>query len=619
VHTIRQVREDPTKLSGLDEIRLLAETGFLTQARLRVRERSNHDHDDPELLGLKAQLDHRAGAISDAVDGWRRLHELSPHSHTALWRIASLRHEAATEQGTDLPLVRRAVKAATERQHARAIAMCAEGEALALAAHDVEQAKLLFLLEAMIHEMEGRLAHATRALERLGADGRFAHDVDRLALLARIEERKGDGGSLRAAERVLSFLASSGKLSAYPRLTSVLRAMGDEEGASRIERSFEEAFRRRMQWLTPEERLAAAARCFVPAGRLGSLELPPPEEAPDRLQRGIGLLARGNVEAALASLPGDAHAWRACALLEAGEAEAALEAAIVAVLDDGVPNEPLARLLAACIRACAGPTRHERRNVPEEALRLSLDALRCTASAGPPGPGALRCLAVLEEHAGRGEVASHLRERAAALHERPWPPPGVVRAAAVFALNGKLKGLVHDVIARRIPAEASRGGQLLDREIHGELGEGVREQIRRTFAAVRETLCARYPERIPEFDSWCYGLHLTKEDEPSGGPSLGLPVAVAFASCLLQIRAPSDHVFTGAISYDGAGKLTVRQVGELGLKLKGTLHAGARALVLPAQQVEEATAGVEVPRSIALRAVVPVTSLDDVLAGLLRG
>ncbi|HEY0840485.1 MAG TPA: S16 family serine protease, partial [Vulgatibacter sp.] len=234
-----------------------------------------------------------------------------------------------------------------------------------------------------------------------------------------------------------------------------------------------------------------------------------------------------------------------------------------------------------------------------------------------PGPRALRCLAALEEHAGRTGTAAHLRERAAALAENPWPPPGVVRAAAILAFGGKPKGLVHDLIARRIPAEGAGGGKLAETEIHGELGDGVREHIRRTFAAVRESLAARYPERTEEFDRFDYGIHITKEDEPSGGPSLGLPMAVAFASALLQVRVPSDHVFTGALSYDGAGKLTVRQVGELGLKLKATLHAGARMLVLPAMQLEEATAGVEVPRSIAVRSAMPVSSLDDVLARVL--
>lgn len=608
------VRSDPTYL---DDIRLLAEADFLTQARLRVRELLAVERDDPDLLGLKAQLDHRAGAISDAIDGWRRLHELSPHSHAALWRLASLRHDGP-EKASDLPLVRRVVRLAAERRHDRAVAACVEGEAIAVASGDREQAKLLFLLEAMIHEMDGRLPHATRALERLGADPRHAHDVDRLALLARLEERKGNTASLRAAERVLSFLASSGKLSAWPRLVAVLRATGDEKGALAAERSFEEAFRRRMQWLSPHERLAAAARRFVPSRRLAALELPAPEEAPDRLQMGIGLLARGNAAAALADLPADAHAWRACALFDLNAPDEALSAATRAVLEAGVPDEPLARLLAACISACAGSRCDATRNVPEDALRLSLEALRSAASAAPPGPGALRCLAALEEHAGQAEAAARLRSRAAALQENPWPPPGVVRAAAILALGGKPKGLVHDVIARRVPPDAAGGGRLLENEIHGELGEGVREQIRRNFAAVRETLVARFPERASDFDSWCYGIHLTKEDEPSGGPSLGLPVAVAFASCLLQVRVPTDHVFTGAISYDGAGKLTVRQVGELGLKLKASLHAGGRALVLPASQVDDATAGIEVPRALAEKAVVPVASLDDVLAKVLR-
>src|SRR5690606_7608000 len=138
-----------------------------------------------------------------------------------------------------------------------------------------------------------------------------------------------------------------------------------------------------------------------------------------------------------------------------------------------------------------------------------------------------------------------------------------------------------------------------EREIHGASGTGVRAHLRRTFAAVREVLEAKWPERAAGFDRCGWSIHFTKEDEPSGGPSLGLPAAMAFASALLDVALPPSLVFTGAVTYDAPGRLAVRPVGELGRKIEATLHAGASALVFPAAQREEAFSGQVVPPSFA--------------------
>ncbi len=602
----------PAPELALDELRLLAETGFPGEAKRRVSALLAAAPADLECLGLKARLDHATGAISEAIDGWKLLHDASPHSHAAIYRIAALREEAqGGSPATDLPLVRRAVALALEGRHDRALAACAQGRALAASPGDREQRKLLGLLEALLHELGGRLGDAIASLEELGVDPAFSLDIDRLSILARICERKGDRGSILVADRVLSFLAESGKLSAFPRLIELRRILGDEAGGQEVERAFERAFSSRMHWLTPPARLAAAARRYVPVARLAALALPPPETVEAGVERGISLLVRGDPRAALRSLPDDRPAWRAAALLETDSRREALAAAVEAILASREPDVPLAFLIASILSTV------DCLPAPPQAIDRAREALHLHIATSPASPRSLRCLAVLEDRAGAHGEATTLRARAAAACERPWPPPGVVRAAAIYSLRGKSKGLVHDVIARRVPAEGLQRGRLLDSEIHGCLGEGVRDQLRRTFASVREALVARFPDRAVEMDGWSYGLHLTKEDEPSGGPSLGLPVAVAFASVLLDVRVPSRYVFTGALSYDAAGKLTVRKVGELGHKLKATLHAGARTMVLPASQADEALSGHQVPKAIAAASIHPVGTLDDVLALLL--
>lgn len=88
---------------------------------------------------------------------------------------------------------------------------------------------------------------------------------------------------------------------------------------------------------------------------------------------------------------------------------------------------------------------------------------------------------------------------------------------------------------------------------------------------------------------------------------------MAFASAMLDLPIPRHVVFTGALSYDAFGRIAVLPVGDVGLKLKGALHAGAQLLVLPEAQRREALSGQQVPRRIAERSTVFVSTLDDAL------
>lgn len=598
----------------LSEIRLLAEAGFLADARWEAAQRGDGE---PDRLSLRAQLAHRAGEISEALTCWRELHQQNPHAETAVLRLAALREEEGRSipgrpTHPDLPYVRKALRHVVEGQLERALATCVEGNKMALAAGDGEQRKLLTLLEALVHELGGRLDAAVATLERMGREPAFAHDLDRLALLARICERAGDRAGLISAERVLHFLASSGKLSAYDRLIQVRQMLGDGAGVEQAQAAYEVAFVRRMQWLQPKERLAALPGRYVPRARLAHRELPPIEEAEDSIERGILLWVQGRLDEAERHLVAGPLPWRAALALDAGRVEETLALATAAIEARGVLDAPLAWLLADALAA------HERafpKRAPPEggaaALSLARSALRRGLASGPVDTDLLERLIVIEGARGDDEEVERLRERLRLVREHPWPPPGVVRAAAVYGMPGKVKGLVHDIVARRRPAARGEGGRLIDAELHGNFAPGTKQLVRRTFAAVREWLLVCRPELRDTVESFTYGLHVTKEDEPSGGPSIGLPVGIAFASAMSGRSVPQEFVFTGALSYDGIGKIAILPVGEIGPKLKGVLHCGARWLVLPSSQRDEALLGAFVPPAIAERSIHLVASFAE--------
>lgn len=467
----------------------------------------------------------------------------------------------------------------------------------------------------------GNLAHRTGAIseamrhwtalyDALGVTSSSPSGLERLSLLAAANDCAPTAEGWVSAARTWDFLARSGKLSAYERLAQSRRRLGNEAGARKAEQAYEEAFRRRMHWLSPEERMRALLDRPLPMQRLRGLELPPLDRLVEKKARGIALLARGRFASARRALEEEGGGWLALAELGCGEGERAVRIAAEHLEKEG-PRAPTAFVLANAV--AIAPRARLRPGV----LELALEALRPMVERARPDEEALFYLALLQERLGRHGAARTSFSRLQALRGQGWPPAGVARAAAICSLRGRQRGLVHDVIARRFrPGEAERG-RLIESEVLGEFAPGSREQLRRTFAAVREWLHARYPERGEAFDAWGYGIHVTKEDQPSGGPSLGLPAAMAFVSAMLDLSIPRHVVFTGALSYDALGRIAVLPVGDVNLKLKGALHAGARLLVLPASQREEALSGEQVPRRIAERSTVFVATLDEALDWLL--
>lgn len=485
----------------------------------------------------------------------------------------------------------------------------ARERALSLLALWPDEPELLGLLGALAHR-EGAISEAMRHWSRLyDVLGFPPHgEFERLRFLATANDHAPTAEGWVTAARTWDLLAQSGKLSAYGRLARVRRRLGNEEGARQAEEAYEEAFRRRMHWLSPAERMEALRRRPLPAQRLRGMSLPPLDALGDRLAQGIALLAEERFRAAGRALARADDGWKSVALLALSEGKEAARLAAGRLLERGAPDGPLGLVLAQALALAPGA--HVRRPALDLA-RLSLERM---AGRVPPDEDALLCAGLLAGRMGHETDARAFFDRLRATRRRGWPPAGVVRAAAIYALRGRQRGLVHDVIVRRFPPRAGESGRLLEAETHGEFAPGARAQLRRIFAAVREWLLGRHPERQAAIDAWAYGIHVTKEDQPSGGPSIGLPVAMAFASSMLGRPVPGRMVFSGALSYDALGKIAVQPVGDAGHKLKGALHAGASLLVLPSAQREEVLSGQHVPRRLAESSVAFVDTLDEALA-----
>jgi ATP-dependent Lon protease len=141
----------------------------------------------------------------------------------------------------------------------------------------------------------------------------------------------------------------------------------------------------------------------------------------------------------------------------------------------------------------------------------------------------------------------------------------------------------------------------------------MRQAVRNTFLAVREYARSRFPHRTADILDHDYTYKVTKEDEPSGGLSAGLPTALAFLSVFLQESIPQDIAFTGVVIADSHDVLVVRSVGDSEYKLKAAYHKNLRALVLPAENRAELVLSRAVPRAATEELARFVSSFDEAI------
>jgi tetratricopeptide (TPR) repeat protein len=626
------------------EAKVLVALGELSEAERLVARRLEYVAEDLTALNLFAKIKHLNGELSQAVACWARLHTSSPHNERALMRLASLfelaqdpeRHAGefvalAPPHLAGLIELEAAFRQLIARRPEEARATCSV-LAVKHRGNNRELYKLCVLAKAWISELSGDFAGACRTLEDLGGERGFETDTDRVLGLARVYERLGDPQHLEKAVHVHRWLDRSfEKISAQSRLAGLHRKLGNHREAERYERRFQRAFERRMHRPSRAEVARIAASRFLPLERLAAVKVSS-DQSSELLDAGVP-----RQQAIFDFLSGDQDRARAqfaetgelldrkyLGSLQAltGDFDGSLDVMLAALEED--PHD--ARL--ACHVLLGRPAKNDdatsSRNGPELVARyksgllgeLVREGLAIALTHEPRRASLWRALGKLLEAQGKRSEAAIHHQRAKALddaRERDAEAIGRVLAAAVYRFVGKSKGLVHQVWADRKPASPGRGGFLHSEDVLGNLTPDMRQAVRNTFLAVREYARSRFPHRTSDILDYDYTYKVTKEDEPSGGLSAGVPTALAFLSVFLQQPIPQDIAFSGVLISDSHDVLVVRGVGDAEYKLKAAYHRNLRAIVLPAENREELERSREVPRAATEELARFVANIDQAI------
>jgi ATP-dependent Lon protease len=186
---------------------------------------------------------------------------------------------------------------------------------------------------------------------------------------------------------------------------------------------------------------------------------------------------------------------------------------------------------------------------------------------------------------------------------------GRVLASAVYHFVGKARGLIHEVWATRRPAGRGRAGFL--EEILGNLTPEMTQAVRNTFLSVREYAREKWPQQTQDILDYAYSYKVTKEDEPSGGLSAGLPTALAFLSVFLDRPVPQDVASTGVLVADSHDVLVVRPVGETEYKVRGACNRNLARLILPEGNRRDLADNPLVPAEVCAEIVRYASDLDQ--------
>jgi hypothetical protein len=496
--------------------------------------------------------------------------------------------------------------------------------------------KLAVLQKAWIQERTDDLEAARQTLEQLGRERGFETDLDRLGFLARVCERLNTPTSTEQAAHIYEHLnLRHGKLSALPRLAALCAKSGDITKARAYAGEYERRFMKRMQKPSPAELLRALALRYIPLERVGAPDIGPEDSADCELE--LQLAAFGGPKrrrrALLAFLRGDiAKAERLFARMAKSRWAVARDFAYLGDLRNlgygALPDPCYARALTAMstepmVWRSALACRDRKPLVdainamrPEERTRAH-DALVTAARLEHVNPASWRDLAALERLIGMNDHAS-LHERkaealaAAATEVRPL---GRVLVAAVYSLNGKPKGVIHEAVAARRRG-LSRGAELAESDVLGNVTPELRTLARWTFDVVYDYMKHTWPHLVRHSEEEIYGLRFSKDDEPSSGTSAGLPMAIALLSVLLERPVPQHTCLTGTLVCDSARQVTVRRVGDAVYKVKGAYHRGLRRIIVPADNREDIESGELVPAGIVKELVRYARNLDETVQEL---
>jgi len=623
---------------GLWEDRLahatvLVEVGELDDGEVEVSSVLEARPDDLGALDLLGKIKHIRGQLSAAVACWAQVQARSPQSGAAHLRLASLlalakdpergageflavgRDQLWRKPAAHLEL-EEAFRLFAARRPDEARAAC-DRVAAKYRGADAELYKIAVLARAWIAELTGDLDEARRVLEGLGSERGFESDLDRATALSRVYERLGTAEHLGAAVHIATFLdRHEERIVNVGRLALLFRALGRDDDAREAEARFLDVFRRRMHRPSPREIVRVASESYVPLDTIVALPRPPStmDEGPAR-ERALGLAWSGRTDEAAGLLsasrePIDSK-YRADLARMEDDRESAADLYLRALAGDPGDRHVIVRLLDGfasspdVVRYFADPARAEH----------AVAILRSAIHDFPLRPVFWRALGALHRLRGdrtEGDRCAAKAEALAAAAGRRRSALGRSLAASVYHFVATAKGLIHEIWAQRKPSPAGRGGHL--DEIIGNLTPEMAQAVRNTFLSVREYAMAKFPEQTTALFDFSYTYKVTKEDEPSGGLSAGLPTALAFLSVFLDRPLPQDVASSGILIADAHDVQIVRPVGEPEYKVRGAYNRNLRMLLLPEGNREELTRTAQVPRAIVEELVRFVSDLDQAAA-----
>lgn len=628
--------------------RVLAEIGEPYDAEVQLAHGLEERPDDLCALDLLAKIKHLRGELTEAIALWAQVHERSPRSQTGLLRLSSMLQLArdAERGGSEFVALghfqlwrkpaahlelEEVFRMFLDRRPDQAQERCGE-LARKYRGKDADLYKMAVLARAWIAELTGDLEKARSILEDLGEERGFETDSDRVLALARLYEQLGAPELLEKAVHIYQFFERTfEKVSVLGHLASLHRRLGRHEDAARYEVRFVELFRRRMHRPTRLDAVRSAARWYVPLRSLMAVAFSdaPAQEAAEAPQEAAKAPPSSMRQTAIeTALSGDWNGARA--LLGRGTEVLDLKyRADLASL--GGSEDEAVRLYLECLRRDPDDKRivewllgkHARDGDETvaahfrdpEVARRTVATLEAAIRAAPVRASLWRQMEALRRIEGRREEAERCGQRAAALEEaaqQARSPVGRVLAAAVYHFVGKARGLIHEVWATRRPAERGRGGFL--EEILGNLAPEMIQAVRNTFLSTREYARARWPLQTRDLLDYGYAYKVTKDDEPSGGLSAGLPTALAFLSVFLDHPVPQDVASSGVLVADAHDVLVVRPVGEPEYKVRGACNRNLSRLILPEGNRRDLEGSPLVPAIVAAEIVRYASDLDEAVA-----
>jgi len=651
---------------------VLVHVGELGAGEARLLQLLTEQPQDREALSLLAKIKHIRGELSAAFACWAQIHTLAAEGQGAHMRLASMLRLAQDPErgaGEFLALGQnqlwRKPAAVLELEGAfRLFVALRPDEARAACSRlaqksrdqDRDLYKLAVLADAWIAELAGDPARAAEVLEQLGNERGFGGDTDRALALVRVYELLGRAEDLEKAihvcEYLLRTLRSFERVIALGRLAVLCRSAGRQADADDYDRQFLAAFQAGMHRPAVADAVAAASRHYLPLPRLAaarfvaaadpaealpesprSPESPESREIPagaERRRQALAMVLAGNRAGARALFERggevlDRKYLADLALLDGEPEQASRQFLATLANDPGDPDDPrvIGWLLDHAAAGAPGDATAAINAInaikairgwfaqPENAAR-AVAALEAQIRESPRRPAAWRQLAVLHGWRGDEPAVRRCADRAAALaaaEARRTSAVGRVLSAAVYHFAGRAKGLIHEVWAARKPVAPGQGG-FLD-EILGNLTAELTQAVRNAFLAVREYARANLPHLTGDILDFNYSYKVTKEDEPSGGLSAGLPTALAFLSVFLDRPVPQDLASSGVLVTDAHDVLVVRPVGEAEWKVRGAYNRNLRLVILPEGNRPDFERSIQVPRPVSTELVRFVPDLDS--------